>query len=221
MEFLSKDFTANNNSINLVIQTPASAAAGFNAAGTPDYQVIKLPFAPDDAYHEYRFDWLPDHVSFYADSVWLVDMNISIPNTAGGLYLNHWSNGDLNWTSGPPTTDAVMTVSYVKAYFNTSDANRNNQYTQACGSGGGNTSAEICQIPDQTVAPDPDGVNGNSTGHTFFFTEQQNMTVNQTTYPSAPGVPDAKKGESMGGVETSKLALASALLIFLVAALLI
>ena len=156
---------------------------------------MSLPFAPDESFHEYRFDWLADRISFYADGSWLVDMNVSIPDTAGAIFLNHWSNGDPNWSGGPPASDAVVTVSYVKAYFNTSDMSRNSQYTEACA---GDVASKICQIPDQNVAPDPAGPNGNTTGHTYFFSQQSNMTVNQTLYPGAsPGGPKGKSTRRM------------------------
>ncbi|KAI9667369.1 MAG: hypothetical protein M1821_000184 [Bathelium mastoideum] len=212
VEFLSRDFVANNNSVNLVVQSPASQSAAYNAAGTPGYHVIPLPFAPDDGYHEYRFDWLSDQISFYADGSWLANMDVSIPNSPGALFLNHWSNGDPNWSGGPPASDAVMTVSYVKAYFNTSDESRNNQYAQACI---GQATSQICLIPDQTSAPDPTASNGNTSGNTFFFTQQPNMTVNQTLYPGGT------IGESSSGVEVSVVIILSSALIILFTVMLI
>ena len=208
LEFLSRNFAAKNNSLNLVVQSPASQAAGFNAAGTPGYRVMQLPFGPDDGYHEYRFDWLSDRISFYADNSWLIDIDVDVPSSPGALFLNHWSNGDPNWSGGPPASDAVMTVSYVKAYFNSSDENRNSQYAAACGS---QASSQICQIPDQKVAPDPTGSNGNNSGSTFFFTQQPNMTVNQTLYPGGT------VGASIKRMETSISAtLVAAMIIFFV-----
>lgn len=208
LEFLSRNFVANNNSVNLVVQSPASQAAGFNAAGTPGFNVMPLAFAPDDGYHEYRFDWLSDRISFYADSVWLTDIVVDVPNSPGALFLNHWSNGDPNWSGGPPASDAVMTVSYVKAYFNSSDEARNSQYRAVCGP---QSISQICQIPDQKAAPDPTGSNGNNSGNTFFFTQQPNMTVNQTLYPGGT------VGISTKTMETSTWAtLAAPMIIFFV-----
>ncbi|KAL9073279.1 MAG: hypothetical protein Q9157_004810 [Trypethelium eluteriae] len=204
VEYLSREFQPNNNSVNLVIQSPASQAAGFNAAGTPGFTVMPLPFAPDDAFHEYRFDWLPDRVSFYADGSWLTDMNVSVPDSPGSLFLNHWSNGDPTWSGGPPASDAVMTVSYVNAYFNTSNVTRNHQYAEACASG---AASQICVIPDQQPALNPEGSNGNNTGSTFFFTQQPNSTTNQTLYPGG------LVGEARRSVESSVSALLSTLLL--------
>lgn len=44
---------------------------------------------------------------------------------------------------------------------------------------------EACEIPTQDSPPNPFGSNGNETGHTFFFTHQHNMTVNQTVYTNS------------------------------------
>ncbi|KAF2087792.1 glycoside hydrolase family 16 protein [Saccharata proteae CBS 121410] len=158
MEFLSQQLNATSNPVNLVLQSPMSEDAGFNAAGTPDYDLFPLDFRPDEGFHEYRFDWLPDRVSFYADGQWLRDMTTTLPNSPGHLVLNHWSNGDPNWSAGPPSEDSVMTVSYVKAYYNSSLPNRAKDYELRCTSNGTYpVGSRICQIPDQTTAPDTQG----------------------------------------------------------------
>jgi len=183
MEFLSAQFNTSSSPVNLVLQSPASVQAGFDAASTPNFNVFPLPFRPDQSFHEYRFDWLPGRVSFYADGQWLRDMTLDAPDAPGKLILNHWSNGDPRWSAGPPQQDALLTVSYVKAYFNSSDPERQKVYERACN---GNSSADaVCQIPDQLVAPDPNGVNGNSTAHTYFFTNEPGQAENQIVYTTS------------------------------------
>ncbi|EOD48374.1 putative glycoside hydrolase family 16 protein [Neofusicoccum parvum UCRNP2] len=180
VEFLSKQLNESSNMVNLVLQSPQSAAAGFDASHTPNYDVYPLPFRPDKAFHEYRFDWLPDRVSFYADGTWLKDMTIDLPNSPGHLVLNHWSNGDPLWSAGPPREDATLTVSYVKSYFNSSDTQRQKDYYLRCTD---ETAADsVCQIPDQTVPPDNQGPDGNATAKTFFFSEEPADTTNQTVF---------------------------------------
>lgn len=83
---------------------------------------------PSAGFHKYRFDRTPSRVSFYVDGTWQHDMVDFLPTGPGHIVLNHWSNGDENWSRGPPEQDAVMTVSYVKAYFNSSDAARQAQF---------------------------------------------------------------------------------------------
>src|SRR5580700_2143818 len=116
MEFLSSEFDVENNTfpVNLVLQSAQSVAQGYNAAGTSNYIVANLPFNPTTGFHEYRIDFVPGSVVFYADSHVLATMDTSaVPTVAGHLILTHWSNGNQLWSAGPPAVDAVMTVSYV------------------------------------------------------------------------------------------------------------
>lgn len=78
--------------------------------------------------------------------------------------------------SGPPTKDAVQTVSYVKAYFNSTDHARQTAYEKRCT----NPSAHnaICEIPKLSGPPDPAGRYHMS----WFFTEQHNHTEGQINY---------------------------------------
>ncbi|KAI9698659.1 MAG: hypothetical protein M1836_003769 [Candelina mexicana] len=186
LEFLSSQFNASASPVNLVLQSPASADAGFDAANTTTFDLYQLPFQPDAGFHEYRFDWTKDKVSFYADGQWLRDMSQAVPTDAGHITMSHWSNGDSHWSGGPPEKDAVLTVSYVKAYFNSSSPARKKDFSGRCK----NPSAKnaTCQIPDQKVAPDPLGPNGNTAANTFFFSAQSNMAVNQTVYRQSGSV---------------------------------
>lgn len=142
---------------------------------------------PSDGYHEYRFDWLPTRVSFYADGKYLQSFTDNVPTSPGHLVLSHWSNGNSGWSAGPPEVDALMTVSYVKAYFNSTNTTRIAQWHEACSNG---TQGRTCQIPDQLTSIDPTGPQGHFNGHTFFFSEQEDQSVNQTLYPAATAVPN-------------------------------
>jgi len=193
VEYLSR--TDNGSSqglgaVNFVLQSPQSEAAGFDAAGTPGFGNVTLPFVPGGGYHEYRFDWLPGVVTFFADGqeMWTVTENV--PDGPGRVILNHWSNGDENWSGGPPAADAVMVVSYVKAYFNSSNVTRTAQWEGACGGNGQGASTKTCSIPGWSGSIDPTGPDGNDTGRTFFFsTAGGEEVVNQTIYPGTTAVP--------------------------------
>jgi beta-glucanase (GH16 family) len=122
MEFLSKQFNESDGSnINLVIQSPESQAAGFNAMYTPGFALPHLPFRPDKDFHDYRFDWTPTQVVFYADNQLLHVMTQSIPDSGGHMVFNHWSNGDPGWSARPPAQDTHITISHAHFYFNSSD----------------------------------------------------------------------------------------------------
>ncbi|KAJ4362490.1 hypothetical protein N0V83_010584 [Neocucurbitaria cava] len=102
MEFLSRQFNESQGFVNLVLQTPESVEHGYDASGTSGFEVQRLPFRPDEKFHEYRFDWTKDRVSFYVDGTWLHEMTQNVPTEGGGLFFNHWSNGDPSWSAGPP-----------------------------------------------------------------------------------------------------------------------
>ncbi|KAI1144578.1 glycoside hydrolase family 16 protein [Hypoxylon sp. FL0543] len=169
IEFLSSEFDKSNNTfpVNLVLQTQESKANGFDASKTGDFRKINLPFDPTAEFHEYRIDFLPDRVLFYADDELLTEMNgTGVPSTAGNLQVSHWSNGNTGWSQGPPKTDAITTISYVKAYFNSSLESRLDDYKTRCKDP--SAPLAVCAIPDNNA--------------TFFFSDIDNMTPNQTTY---------------------------------------
>ncbi|KAK1243082.1 hypothetical protein MKX07_003710 [Trichoderma sp. CBMAI-0711] len=176
MEFLSREFDASKKlyPVNLVIQSEASQQAGYDASKTGTFKVVNLTFDPTEGFHEYRFDYLHNRVLFYADSKLLAEMNgTSVPSGPGHVILQHWSNGNSKWSGGPPKQDAIMTVSYVKAYFNSSDAQLQSSFAEACqkardddADSGGN--GRVCQIPDVTAS-------NASTGGTFFNTSDPNQ----------------------------------------------
>lgn len=179
MEFLSKQFNESQGVVNLVLQTPDSVRAGYDAANTSGYRVESLPFRPDEQFHEYRFDWSPESVKFYADGQFLWEMTEDIPSEGGRMFMNHWSNGDPLWSAGPPGADTAMTVSYVKAYFNSTDNSRNDDYTKRCSTF---DASKVCQIPDVTQAPD------GAKAQTYFFSQDGgDKAPDQTTYHTTNG----------------------------------
>ncbi|KAL8691468.1 MAG: hypothetical protein Q9218_003312 [Villophora microphyllina] len=174
MEFLSHQFNKTSHPVNLVLQSEASIAAGYDAAHTSAFQVHQLPFNPSGGFHEYRFDWFPDRVEFYADGVLLDTMSgEGVPSTPGHMTLSHWSNGDPNWSAGPPSQDAIMTVNYAKGYFNSTDPQRAKDFKKRCKNI--NEPNATCEVPEISQPP-----NNNASAKTFFFSQQHNMTNNQT-----------------------------------------
>lgn len=173
MEFLSTQMNDSSSPVNLVLQSPQAAEQGFSAQNTDGFANKQLPFQPDEGFHEYRFDWSPTAVKFYADGVLLQTLSKSVPNSPGHITLSHWSNGDPAWSAGPPVADAILTVQYVKGYFNSSNPKRQEDWKSRCPST--TTVNATCAVPELKEAP-----NSNSSAHTFFFSQQKNMTGNQT-----------------------------------------
>jgi hypothetical protein len=70
----------------------------------------------------------------------------SVPSVGGHLILQHWSNGNAKWSGGPPTEDATVRVSYVKAYFNSSEEKHQATLSRRCRDAG--TNETVCIVPD-------------------------------------------------------------------------
>lgn len=99
----------------------------------------------------------------------------------GHLVLTQWSNGNPLWSYGPPIEKAVISVSYVKAYFNSSNPARQQHLSSRCRNP--TATGATCSIPDQNTPPDPATVVGNvSAASTYFFSDDKNKTINQTVY---------------------------------------
>jgi beta-glucanase (GH16 family) len=199
MEFLSHQFNNSQGAVNLVLQSPESVTHGFAAQGTNGFVVQELPFRPDELFHEYRFDWTLDRVAFYVDGELLHEMRENVPREGGSIFFNHWSNGDPSWSAGPPDRDTVMTISYMKSYFNSTDTERSqNDYKKRCPT---YDPTKVCAIPNQMTAPDASL--GTDAAKTYFFTtdKQSDMTPGQQTYGSG--------ASSVFGAPLSSLAIPS------------
>ncbi|CAH0016565.1 unnamed protein product [Clonostachys rhizophaga] len=166
MEFLSAQFDYTNNvyPLSLVVQSRQSKMAGYDATKTGTYRRVNLTFNPTLGFHEYRIDYLPGKVAFYADSQLLVVMQgEEMPTRGGHMILQHWSNGNPLWSGGPPKSDSLMIVRYVKAYFNSSNPDHLKRQLAACRNEG-MTLKDTCLIPDGTAG---DAVSG---GKSFLKT---------------------------------------------------
>ncbi|KAG0128148.1 glycoside hydrolase family 16 protein [Tuber indicum] len=176
IELLSSQITPTSSPVNLVLHSLLTQERGGDAKSTPTYKVVPLPFATDEEFHEYRFDWQSDKVTFYVDGSWLADITDPkyIPQSAGKIILSHWSNGNPLWSGGPPEVDAKMTVSYVQGYFNSSLPSRQEDYKKRCKDR--RSPKAICPIPDQKGPP--------KVGTVHFFSQQPGVdqTPNQTVY---------------------------------------
>ncbi len=120
-----------------------------------------LPFDPTTDFHEYRIDLIPNNVIFYADNRVLhrISGNNALVHP-GRLYLSHWSNGNPQWSGGPPIEDTLMTVAYVKAYFNTSLPTKESEWENNC------------LTLHRAACPVPEIMSDNTSASTWFFTHQ-------------------------------------------------
>ncbi|OZJ04407.1 hypothetical protein BZG36_02399 [Bifiguratus adelaidae] len=94
-----------------------------NPDGSANYATwsySNLSFDATQDFHEYRFDWLPGLTVFYVDAVEQYRSITNVPNVPGNIILNHWTDGNPSFSGGPPLHSAVMEVTNMTFYFNTS-----------------------------------------------------------------------------------------------------
>jgi endo-1,3-1,4-beta-glycanase ExoK len=71
-------------------------------------QTITLPFDPTSGFHDYRFDYVANSVSFYTDGKLMKSWKGGIPNKPMHLYVNAWFP---TWLEGKkPLTDQTVLV---------------------------------------------------------------------------------------------------------------
>lgn len=79
-----------------------------------------VPF--DQDFHEWSFVWLPDIVYFGLDANYSRFLTTNVPQAPGRLALSHWSDGNPNYSGGPPTQSSTATISSLWAVYNDTNA---------------------------------------------------------------------------------------------------
>ncbi|KAI8887010.1 glycoside hydrolase family 16 protein [Backusella circina FSU 941] len=70
------------------------------------------------AFHEYRFDWFPNLVIFYIDGIEWYQMTTNILNQPSRFMFNHWTDGNQNFSQGPPVENAYLYIKSMTFFFN-------------------------------------------------------------------------------------------------------
>lgn len=84
------------------------------------------------SYAIYRFDWYSSQTRFYVNDVLSANFTGDVPTVNGTIQLNSWANGGPFTGSQAPTTDSVMSVQWIKLYFNTSSTSSAATWASAC-----------------------------------------------------------------------------------------
>ncbi|KAK6505149.1 hypothetical protein TWF481_007070 [Arthrobotrys musiformis] len=186
-ELLSREINSTHTVLNLVLHTKIGGSNLLALPGT--FLVAGIPYNSTAEIHELRFDWTSDAITWYHDGVqvWTISNTTLFPAEPGHLVITHWSNGDPLWSGGPPEGDAALLLTYVKAYFNSSNPQRQLDFKSRCSSPPPSKDDKICEIPTQTGPPLYD-----SEDPPYFFSNdrERNATFNQTVYE------DIKKSEA-------------------------
>ncbi|KAI7876116.1 concanavalin A-like lectin/glucanase [Lichtheimia hyalospora FSU 10163] len=78
-------------------------------------------FDPTTDFHEYRFDWMPDDVTFYLDGSESSRLTHNVPQLPGRVLINHWTDGNPEF-SGLPDQDSFLHIANMTVFFNSSEA---------------------------------------------------------------------------------------------------
>lgn len=75
-------------------------------------ETMKLPFDPTEGFHEYRFDYAPGSITFYADGEPMKTWDDGLPTTSMHLMVNSWFP---TWLDGrKPRTDKFLLVDWIQ-----------------------------------------------------------------------------------------------------------
>ncbi|KAF3914806.1 hypothetical protein ABW20_dc0102592 [Dactylellina cionopaga] len=189
IELLSRQIAPAETLLNLVLHTPVGGSNEEALPGT--YQVASIPYNTSDSIHELRFDWTPTAITWYQDGkqVWTISNTTLFPREPGHIVITHWSNGNPLWSAGPPDGNAGLLLTYVKAYFNSSDPQRQIDHQRRCDAVDGDQS-RICEIPSPVGPPVYEGIPSVELPYFFSNDVERNATYNQTVYE------EKKKGEA-------------------------
>jgi beta-glucanase (GH16 family) len=100
-------------------------------------------------YHEYRFDWIPGQAIFYIDGQEANRLYTNIPTVPGRILVNHWTDGNANFSQGPPQQNAIMEVQNITMFFNVS-SNDSSANSMEC-----RRSHQACSIDVTTAESKP------------------------------------------------------------------
>ncbi|KAI8997382.1 concanavalin A-like lectin/glucanase domain-containing protein [Pilobolus umbonatus] len=78
-------------------------------------------FRPDEDYHEYRFDWLPNRIIYYIDGKEAHQITTNILSQPGRLMFNHWTDGNINFSQGPIKQNSYMYIKNITLFFNSTE----------------------------------------------------------------------------------------------------
>ncbi|KAI8371850.1 concanavalin A-like lectin/glucanase domain-containing protein [Blakeslea trispora] len=79
-----------------------------------------LQVDPSLDYHEYRFDWFPDRTIFYVDGMEQYRITTHVLALPARVMLNHWTDGNPNFSQGPVKENAGISVKNITIFFNSS-----------------------------------------------------------------------------------------------------
>jgi len=114
VEYVSKDPTEPivNFSVKPQIYLPAGGASNLT------YQQARPAFDLSTSFHNYSFVWNASAVRFGIDGNWSAVLTSNVPPSPGVLSFTHWSDGNPNYSGGPPVAPATLTIKKAYVFYN-------------------------------------------------------------------------------------------------------
>ncbi|KAJ3279685.1 hypothetical protein HK104_001243, partial [Borealophlyctis nickersoniae] len=140
------------------------------------------------AFHEHRIDWVSGTSEFFIDKVRQQTIVKNVPNVGATVLFNAWSNGDPQWSGGPPTQDAIATVRNIRMYFNSTSFSHDAFINRCNAAGGSGKASTVCRVDAADYVPGK----GNSAAATtttkppVTTTTTKTITTTKTATPPQP-----------------------------------
>ncbi|KAF8878086.1 concanavalin A-like lectin/glucanase domain-containing protein [Infundibulicybe gibba] len=77
---------------------------------------VPVDSKPSDAFHELQLDWYPGSTTYLYDGVQRAKHTTNVPNVDSNWIINAWSDGNKNWSAGPPTADSITQIRSILIY---------------------------------------------------------------------------------------------------------
>lgn len=130
IEHLSKD---SPETVNFSVKPQAFMPNG--QATNTTFQQARPSFDLSAGFHNYSFVWDASTVNYAIDGNWSSQITVNVPQAPGVLSLSLWSDGNQNYSGGPPASTATVTVSRSWVFYNATGASLPCQQTNTPCSG--------------------------------------------------------------------------------------
>ncbi|RDX57385.1 concanavalin A-like lectin/glucanase [Lentinus brumalis] len=80
---------------------------------------VPYPADPTTGEHEYTLEWSASAVKYYFDGQLVGTLNTNVPSQPSSFLWNSWSGGNVKWTAGPPTQDAILRIKKIDLTYQT------------------------------------------------------------------------------------------------------
>ena len=165
-----------------------------NGVGGHEY-IYDLGFDASEGYHEYGFDWQPDHITWYVDGIAVYTATKNLPVTPGKIMMNAWPGiGVDDWLAPydgqTPLVAYYDWISYSNQVAQHQSNTRSSSKSEATGDATENTSttakgAEGVMPTKNSTAPKSEKQTMVLDNHSKGSTKEKQVAAKNVTQPVA------------------------------------